>query len=221
VIDSSESMRAKQAAVNAAAMDLLQASNPADETFVVNFSNEAWLDEDFTSDLGKVRSGLLDARIGGNTALYDAVITAAAKLEQTGTRARKALVVITDGEDDRSRATLKGAIQHVQNLQSPVIYSLGLLYDRQAGDKGGRAQHDLEALSAETGGAASFPESSADIEAAAQAVSRAIRKQYTLGYRLKESTGGGSYHNLKVKAVSPASETLTVRTRRGYIESKD
>ena len=214
-------MRAKQAAVNAAAMDLLQASNPADETFVVNFSNEAWLDEDFTSDLGKVRSGLLDARIGGNTALYDAVITAAAKLEQTGTRARKALVVITDGEDDASRATLKDAIQHVQNLHSPVIYSLGLLYDRQAGDKGGRAQRDLEALSAETGGAAFFPESSADIEAAAQAVSQAIRKQYTLGYRLKASTGGGSYHNVKVKAVSPASETLTVRTRRGYIESKN
>lgn len=98
-------MRAKQAAVNAAAMDLLQASDPADETFVVNFSNEAWLDEDFTSDLGNVRSGLLDARIGGNTALYDAVITAAAKLEQTGTRARKAPVIIADGEERTERTT--------------------------------------------------------------------------------------------------------------------
>jgi len=82
-------MSTKRAAVASAALDLMKASNPQDETFVINFSDQAYLDQDFTSDLDKLQNGLSQLSLSGGTALYDTVVTAADKRERSARRPRK------------------------------------------------------------------------------------------------------------------------------------
>ena len=212
VIDNSGSMSSKRAAVVSAALDLVKASNPQDETFVINFSDQAYLDQDFTSDLGQLQHGLSKLSLSGSTALYDTVVTAADKMERSATRPRKILIVISDGDDNSSRLTLEDAVHRVQDMQGPIIYSIGLLF---GGDKSRHARHDLQILSNETGGIAFFPDSLKDIDSVAAEVARDIRNQYAIAYR---STGTSTvgYHTVKVEAHSPEQGKLAVYTRSGY-----
>lgn len=216
LVDNSGSMRTKRPAVAAAALDLVKASNPQDETFVINFSDQPYLDQDFTSDLGKLRNGLAHLSSSGGTALYDTVATAADKMERTANRPRKVLIVITDGEDDASQLSLDDAILRVQDMQGPIIYSIGLLFsgDGSGGDKR-RARKSLQALSSETGGIAFFPGSLKDVDAVAAEVAHDIRNQYTLAYHSTRASTKG-YHRVRVEAHGPGHGALTVHTRNGY-----
>jgi len=212
VIDNSGSMSSKRAAVVSAALDLVKASNPQDETFVINFSDQAYLDQDFTADLGQLQNGLSHLSLTGSTALYDTVVTAADKMERSATRPRKVLIVISDGDDNSSRLTLEDAVHRVQDMQGPIIYSIGLLF---GGDKSRHAKHDLQILSNETGGIAFFPGSLKDIDSVAAEVARDIRNQYAIAYRsTRPSTEG--YHTVKVEAHSQEQGKLAVYTRSGY-----
>jgi Ca-activated chloride channel family protein len=216
IVDNSGSMRTKRAAITSAAIDLVKASNPQDETFVINFSDEAYLDQDFTSDLGKLQAGLAHLSLSGGTALYDTVVTAADKMEQSARRPRKVLIVITDGDDNASKLTLDNAIHRVQDLQGPIIYSIGLMFDSDNGRLESRhARHDLQALSKETGGIAFFPSSLKDIDSVAAEVARDIRNQYAVAYRPARTPRTG-YHTVKVEASAPGHSKLTVHTRAGY-----
>ena len=115
VVDNSGSMRSKRPQVNAAAITFVKTSNASDEGFVVNFNDDYYLDteHDFTSDLNEMRSALerIDAR--GSTALYDAVIGSLDHLKK-GTRDKKVLLVVTDGEDNASRHSLENAVEQAQ-----------------------------------------------------------------------------------------------------------
>ena len=216
IVDNSGSMRTKRAAITSAAIDLVKGSNPQDETFVINFSDEAYLDQDFTSDLGKLQAGLAQLSLSGGTALYDTVVTAADKMEQSARRPRKVLIVITDGDDNASKLTLDNAIHRVQDLQGPTIYSIGLMFDSDNGRLESRhARHDLQALSKETGGIAFFPSSLKDIDSVAAEVARDIRNQYAVAYRPARTPRTG-YHTVKVEASAPGHGKLTVHTRAGY-----
>jgi Ca-activated chloride channel family protein len=93
------------------------------ETFVINFSDQAYLDQDFTSDLDRLQMGLSHLSLSGGTALYDTVVTAADKMARSATRPRKALIVITDGDDNASKLTLDDVIHRVQDMHGPVICS--------------------------------------------------------------------------------------------------
>jgi Ca-activated chloride channel homolog len=221
LVDNSGSMRSKRAAVAAAALDLVKASNPQDETFVVNFSDQAFLDQDFTADLDKLRASLNHPGQSGGTALYDTVVTAADKMGKTAHRSRKVIIIITDGEDNSSTLTLKDAIRRVQDMQGPIIYSIGLLFDGDgSAGEARRARHDLQALSDETGGIAFFPHSTQDIDAVAAEVARDIRNQYTIAYHFRQTgSSGGGYHSVKVEAHAAGYSKLTVHTRLGYISN--
>lgn len=218
LVDNSGSMGPKRAGVTKAALDLIEASNPDDQTFVVNFADQAFIDQDFTANLGKLRMSLSHPSMMGGTAIYDTVITAAKKLEQTAARPRKAIVLITDGEDNASKANMSQAIRQVQDLKGPVIYSIGLLFDQETGDQVRKARHDLQALSDETGGIAFFPKSVGQIDTVAQEVAQAIRNQYTLAYRASRSNGTNSWHTVKVEAKAKGYPRLKVHTRPGYWE---
>src|SRR5580692_10725328 len=100
VVDNSGSMSKKRPAVNKSALDLIEASNPQDEAFVVNFSDEAFIDQEFSSDLNKLRDGLSHIESRGGTALYDAVVASADKLAEDAKRPKQVLILITDGEDN-------------------------------------------------------------------------------------------------------------------------
>jgi VWFA-related protein len=213
VIDNSGSMSSKRAAVASAALDLVKASNPQDETFVINFSDQAYLDQDFTSDLDKLQNGLAHLSLTGSTALYDTVVTAADKMQRSATRPRKALILITDGDDNASKLTLENAIHSVQDMQGPIIYSIGLLF---AGDKSRHARHDLEMLSNETGGIAFFPASLKEIDSVAAKVASHIRNQYAIAYH-STGTSVEGYHTVKIEAHSQKRGKLTVYSRSGYL----
>ncbi len=102
VVDNSGSMSKKRPAVNKQRSDLVEVSNPEDEAFVVNFSDEAFIDQEFTSNLNKLRDGLAHIESRGGTALYDAVVASADKLVADAKRPKQVLVLITDGEDNAS-----------------------------------------------------------------------------------------------------------------------
>jgi Ca-activated chloride channel family protein len=212
LVDNSGSMSTKRAAVAAAALDLVKASNPQDETFVINFSDQAYLDQDFTSDLDKLQHGLSHLSQSGGTALYDTIVTAADKMEQSATRPRKVLIVITDGDDNASKLTLENAAHRVQDMQGPIIYSIGLLF---GGDRSRHAKRDLQALSSETGGIAFFPATLKDVDSVAAKVARDIRNQYAVAYHSPQASMGG-YHSVKVEARASGHSKLTVYTRSGY-----
>ena len=217
IIDNSGSMRDKRAAVNTAALDLVKASNREDEAFVVNFSDEAFIDQDFTSDLGKLREGLAHIDSKGGTALYDAVVASADQLAKGAKRPKQALLIITDGEDNASTFNLEQTIRRVQDLQGPVVYSIGLLFgDEGGGRESRRAKRALKLLSDETGGMSFFPKSLADVDAIAAEVARDIRNQYTIGYHSTKAASLGGYRAVKVDAHAPGHGKLIVRTRSGY-----
>lgn len=216
LIDNSGSMRDKRAAVNEAALDLVKASNPDDEAFVVNFSDEALLDQDFTSSVIELRTGLSHIDSRGGTALYDAVVASADHLEKDARRPKQVLLVITDGEDNASSLDLEQTIHKVQDLDGPVVYSIGLLFGTDSDPREGRrAKRALQLLSDETGGLAFFPKSLADVDAIAAEVAMDIRRQYTLGYHSTKPITDPGYRTIKVEAHAGHGKLL-VRTRSGY-----
>ena len=218
VIDNSGSMYKKRPSVNKAALDLVQASNPHDEAFVVNFSDEAFIDQEFTSDINMLRDGLSHIDSRGGTALYDAVVASADKLVADAKRPKQVLVIITDGEDNASTLNLEQTIRRVQELSGPVIYSIGLLF----GDESSRAdirhaRRALELLSQETGGIAYFPRSMEQVDEIAAEVARDVRSQYTIGYRSTKPTTEPGFRHVQVTAESgKGTGKLSVRTRTGY-----
>jgi Ca-activated chloride channel homolog len=217
LVDNSGSMRDKRAAVNTAALDLVRASNPQDEAFVVNFSDEAFLDQDFTSDINKLRQGLSHIESRGGTALYDAVVASADQLSQGARRSKQVLLIITDGEDNASTLNLEQTIRRIQDLQGPVVYSIGLLFgDDARGQEAHRARRALQLLSDETGGLAFFPKSLADVDVVAAEVAKDIRNQYTIGYHSSKPASLGGYRTIRVDARGPRHGKLFVRTRTGY-----
>ena len=217
LIDNSGSMRDKRAAVNTAALDLVRASNPSDEAFIVNFSDEAFLDQDFTSDIDKLREGLGHIESRGGTALYDAVVASADQLSHGARLPKEVLLIITDGEDNASTLNLEQTIRRVQDLGGPVIYSIGLLFgDEDKGQEAHRARRALTLLSDETGGLSFFPHSLADVDSIAAEVARDIRNQYTIGYHSTKPAAQGGYRTVHVDAKAAHHGKLFVRTRTGY-----
>ncbi len=217
LVDNSGSMRDKRQAVNSAALDLVKASNKDDEAFIVNFSDEAYIDQDFTSDIGKLREGLSHIDSKGGTALYDAVVASADQLAKGAKRPKQVLLVITDGEDNASVMSLEQTIQRIQALQGPVVYSIGLLFKGDdSGREARRAKRALQMLSSETGGVAFFPKGLDEVDEIAAEVARDIRSQYTIGYHSTKPASLGGYRVVKVEAHAQGYGKLIVRTRTGY-----
>ena len=212
VIDNSGSMREKRDKVNTAALDLVLSSNPQDRVFVVNFNDEPYLDQDFTSDIGLLKHALerVDAR--GNTALYDAVVGAAERLE-LAQLSKKVLFVVTDGEDNTSRHSLTQAVRSLQKENGPIVYAIGLLGGETAERRATRA---LQTIALGTGGIAFMPSTLDQVDQISRSVAHDIRSQYTLAYKpsIPESMGG--YRAVRMEVRASGYGALTVRTRSGY-----
>jgi len=221
LVDDSGSMSSKRAAVTKSALDLVRLSNPQDETFIVNFADEPFLDQDFTNDISKLNDGLNHIDSRGGTALYDAVLASADHLSQAAKRSRQALLIITDGDDLDSSATLEETVRHVQDLGGPVVYAIGLLFGDQSRAESRKAQRTLDLLAKETGGAAYFPKTLADVDGVAAEVARDIRNQYVLGYHSTKAPELGGFRRVQVEVKAKGYGRLSVRTRTGYYPTKD
>ena len=214
IVDNSGSMRDKRKGVNAAALKFVRTSNPRDEVFIVNFNDEAFLDTDFTDNMKLLEEGLekIDAR--GGTALYDALEMSLRYLTQKGTRDKKVLLVVTDGEDNASSISLEQVVKSVQHSNA-VIYTVGLLSDESGGSLR-RARRALEAFSKASGGAAYFPKNPSDVDTVSTQISNDIRNQFVLAYTPTNTARDGSFRKVEVRVNSKKYGRLSVRTRTGY-----
>jgi Ca-activated chloride channel family protein len=218
LVDNSGSMRTKRNAVSKAVVNLVQASNPNDEVFVVNFNDEPYLDQDFTNQIPQMKEALDRVDSRGGTALYDAVYAAADHLAKAAKLQKKILLVVTDGEDNESRMSLEEAIRAVQNDSGPEIYTIGILGDE---GKQRRAKRALEALSIQTGGVAFFPRNLDEVDEISRAVAHDIRNQYSITYKPTNPQSNGGWREVKVVAHASGYRDLEVRTRKGYYASEE
>jgi VWFA-related protein len=228
VIDDSGSMREKREAVNAAALTFVKTSNPQDQVFVVNFNDVYYLDTpgDFASNIEDLKSALdkIDSR--GGTALYDAVYASLDHVK-LGSRDKKVLMVITDGEDNASRYSFEELLTYAQKSNA-VIYTIGLLGSEEPGGlfkihggSAGRAAKILEKIADVTGGQAFRPKSLDEVQDTCEQVAHDIRNQYTLAYYPSNSKKDGTFRAVRVDAFARGTHTkLAVRTRPGYFAPK-
>jgi Ca-activated chloride channel family protein len=212
LIDNSGSMLPKRAKVNEAALQLVDASQQDDRIFVITFGDQAFLDQDYTPDVGKLTAALQRVETRGSTALYDAIIAAVDHLE-TSPLPKKVLLVVTDGRDNASQATFQELLRKLQSKNAPVLYTIALEQNDRR-DEGHR--QSLRTLSEQTGGAAFFPSSLGEIKSIANAIAQDIRSQYVIGYRSSNPHTSGAYHSIQVQALA-GSTRLRVATRTGYI----
>src|ERR1019366_6001232 len=130
IIDNSGSMRDKKSRVAAAALNLVRASNPQDEVFIVNFNDDAYLDQPFTSKIKKMEEALDRMETKGVTAMRDAISMSMDYLKEKAKKDKKVLVVVTDGNDNTSNINLEDLMRKAQ--QSDVlIYSIGILSEEE------------------------------------------------------------------------------------------
>lgn len=216
VIDNSGSMREKRDAVNKAAINLVKASNPDDQVFVVNFNDEYYLDQEFTGDIKKLQAALEHVEARGGTALYDAIVASADYLTHSRLQ-RKALFVVTDGEDDASQETLEQAVHKLQQENGPVVYAIGLLGE----EKSRRAKRALELITERTGGIAFFPPTLDQVDEISRSIAHDIRNQYTITYAPSTPKSVAGYRTIHVDAVAKPYKKLTVRTRTGYYPGQE
>src|SRR5262245_50313433 len=152
VIDNSRSIEPRKQRLDAAALSFVQQSNALDETFIVHFDSEVRLEQDFTTNLSDLEQTLAASKPFGQTAIYDALMTAIAHMDHAK-HDKKALLLITDGEDNSSKVTLDEAIEALEHSHISV-FTVGLL-----SDSGGlNAEESLTRIAESSGGRAYFPE---------------------------------------------------------------
>jgi Ca-activated chloride channel family protein len=212
LIDNSGSMLPKRTEVNEAVLQLVEASQAEDRVFVVNFGEDAFLDQDYTQDVGKLRAALQRVETRGSTALYDAIIAAVDHLNSTSTPQKKVLLVVTDGRDNASQSTFQDVLRKLQTKNGPVLYIIAL---EQSEGRVDVDRQSLQALSQQSGGTAFFPASLGDVQSIASAIARDIRSQYVIGYRSSNPHTPGLYHSIQIQALG-GSVPLHVATRAGY-----
>jgi len=218
VIDNSGSMRDKRPAVNQSAINLVRASNPQDEVFVVNFNDEYYLDQDFTGSIPKLQDALERIESRGGTALYDALVASADHLKKNAKLDKKVILVVTDGEDNASRESLEQAIRRLQAENGPTVYTIGIL-GGEAHPK--RAKRALQEIAEATGGVSFFPKDLSQVDSITRQVAHDIRNQYTIGYRPSTPRDKGGYRTIKVEAHAKGYGKLQVRTRSGYYAGQE
>lgn len=230
LFDTSGSMEDKIEGVQDAVTHFANTTNPEDDIFLIRFSANVSLVQDFTSDRAQLRRAIGDLRPQGSTALYEAIVEGLEHL-QAGKHKKKALLVITDGNDTSSSVGLQETIATARQSET-IVYALGIDHGERGsfGHIFGLGHEDrvnieaLRAIAETTGGRAMLIEgphhrSGVDqIDQAALQVSAELRNQYTLGYYPKNRAKDGSFRRLEVRTVNP---NYMVRARSGYVAPRD
>jgi Ca-activated chloride channel homolog len=184
-----------------------------DRAFVVGFNKESHLTQDFTDQVPLLAAGVQRLTNGGGTALYDAIYKACKEKllrgqSQSDHPIRKAIVILSDGEDNQSEYTRAQAIEMAQRAEV-------LIYAISTDDSGLILRGDkvLEDLASATGGRAFFPYKMKDITRSFAAIEDELRSQYDVSYKPTDFDADGRYHSIQITALK---KDLQVRARRGY-----
>jgi Ca-activated chloride channel homolog len=221
IVDRSQSMRPKSAALLAAVSALLQSSRPDDELFAVGFNDRVSFalpaSRPYTSDVRELEAALAAVHAEGQTALYDGVAEGLQHLQLNRT-AKHALIVVSDGGDNASHRTYAEVLA-LARRSNAVIYAIGLLGTSPAEEEEDAGL--LKRLCKDTGGAAYFPRTPDEIAAVSTQVARDLREQYALGFAPATRTDGGAFRKIEVRVSAPGHGRLHVRTRAGYLVGRE
>jgi Ca-activated chloride channel family protein len=213
LVDGSGSVKARFSFEQNAAISFLKQvlRLGTDRAFVIGFNSHSKLMKDFTDNTAQLSSAIENLHAGGGTALYDAVYLACKeKLMKTGDErpVRRAIIVLSDGEDNQSQVSLGTAIQMAQRAEV-VIYAIST-------DDSGlvmRGDGVLEQLANATGGRAFFPYKMSDITKSFSAIEEELRSQYSVAYKPADLAADGRYHSIEIVALN---KKVHVRARPGY-----
>jgi Ca-activated chloride channel homolog len=238
ILDTSGSMERKIRTAVDAVDRFIRRTNTEDEIFLMTFSSEPLLRQDFSNDRDKLSQSLRKMWVTGGTALYDAVNEGIEKV-QTGRHEKRALLVITDGQDTSSVTKLEGVLQNIRQTEV-LVYAIGITpssYSQKTSRNpfnlplpailSGRSSRQnkrddvdmkvLHAFAENSGGRAfllseNFSKRGTEIEKVLTRVADELRSQYTLGYYPPQSDDG-QFHSIQVRTTTGGS----VRTRKGYL----
>ena len=212
IVDESYSMTPKRNDILSAAETFIQASNPYDEMFVLNFNDTVKHglppQIPFSDDIRQLRSALQRGLPQGKTALYDAVVDGLKQLEQ-GRREKKALIVISDGGDNASIHKRSEMLNMVEKSIA-TIYTVGL-FDPSDPDHNPGILRKLARIS---GGEAYFPDGPSGMLPVCRRIAKDIRARYTIGY--VPQPGNGTVRDIRVHVSAPGYPRLSAHTRGSY-----
>jgi Ca-activated chloride channel family protein len=213
LIDTSNSIRDRFHFEQRAAIDFLNSlMRPEDKAIVVSFDTSTQLVADLTNNLEQLTKAIEDLRPGGGTSLYDAVFYSCRdKLmqDQPLHKFRRAMVILSDGDDNQSRYTRDQALEMAQKADV-VIYTISTNITRipTDGDK------VMKYFAAETGGLAFFPFKVEDLSQSFENIANELRHQYSILYRPDPLKLDGLWHSIEVRVKGR--KDLVVRARKGY-----
>lgn len=232
IFDTSGSMIDKIEGVQDAIEHFVKSVAAGDEIFLVRFSDTAEIVQDFTDDRRRILRSVDQLEPQGGTALYDAIVLGLQRVAE-GRHRKRALLLVTDGNDTASSVSLETALAAARKSEV-TLYALGIGHGER-----GSFGHDPHGISAQvkdtvdmrvlrafaepTGGAAYFLENAHEggrdrIDEAAAEVAAELKQQYTLGYRPSNKRRDGAFRQIKVELVD---RSLRVRTKRGYYAPRD
>jgi Ca-activated chloride channel family protein len=216
IFDVSGSMKDKISTARDAATTFLRTLNPDDENFLISFASKPELQADFTTDITKLQNKLIFTPAKGMTAMYDAVYLGLEKVK-AGDNPKKALLLITDGEDNQSRYTFSQVRDFVKE-QDVQIYAIGIVDDWSSQLGAGHTGRALiEELAEITGGQAFFPNSVYDLEDITTKIAVELKNQYVVGYHSTNKAEDGKWRKLRMKINPPKGiNNLNVRAKTGY-----
>jgi Ca-activated chloride channel homolog len=216
VFDVSGSMsEAKIARAKQALAGFIQTSHPLDEFFLISFNSQAHLLLDRSHDGDAVLRKFTYVQSAGNTALYDALYLGLERVTH-GTYPKRAILLITDGEDNDSRYTLK-EVRRALRESDVTVYSIGIREGFLRTSAAVAAEMNLRNLAAVSGGETFFPNGSQQMDEAFERIALELRHQYSIGYRPADFAPDGKWHRLKVQVTrADGDHHLVVRSRQGY-----
>jgi Ca-activated chloride channel family protein len=215
LFDTSGSMKSNNniGSARSAIMRFLQSANPEDEFFLLTFNQSTNLVKGFTSETAALQNEISLRLPGGRTALYDAVYRGLEEIKQAKNE-KKALILITDGEDNSSRYS-SAEVREFAKESDVQIYGIG-----EEG-KLGYGRSEIQNIVSITGGRAFFPESFNELDYYIDLIHSELRNQYVLGYAPTNKVHDGKWRKIRVKIEPPAGlPRLLVHAREGYYAPK-
>lgn len=213
LVDTSGSVHSRFDFEQEAAVSFLQHTLRAnfDKAFVMGFSSHSQVTQEFTDNVQLLETGVRSLRNGGGTAMYDAIYRACREKlskERSDHPVRRAIIVVSDGEDNQSEVTKAMALEMAQRAEV-IIYAIstddsGLIL---RGDKA------MQQIADATGGRAFFPFKMKDIKNSFAAIEDELRSQYVVSYKPADFDADGRYRSIEITALK---KNLQVRARKGY-----
>jgi Ca-activated chloride channel family protein len=215
IFDLSGSMQSKFLRARKALSEFLRTCNPQDEFFVVGFNDRPAVLVDYTSDVEDVEARMVMLHPQNRTALIDAMYLGVNKL-RSAKYSRKALLVISDGGDNRSRYT-EGELTRIVRESEVQIYSIGIFDTFAPTEEEVNGPALLHEVSESTGGRLFRVMDMQDLSDIAQRISEELRNEYVIGYTPSDKRRDGQWRKLRVKLMEPPGlPPLTVHSREGY-----